>query len=145
MGDNPSWPHSSFKNDALAEAMYEEYLTGKSLKEVGEIFNRSYKVVWKAFSRRGYKLRRTGVRSGLNNYITFDNEKYSLLTDGYYHRTSDGYPLHKAIWEYNYGKIEDPDMYVVHHIDHNKLNNDISNLQLMTRREHSAHHAKEKK
>lgn len=31
---------------------------------------------------------------------------------------------------------------VVHHKDENKLNNDINNLQLMTRSEHAAHHAK---
>ena len=32
---------------------------------------------------------------------------------------------------------------VVHHKDHNKLNNDISNLELMTRSEHASIHAKE--
>ena len=31
---------------------------------------------------------------------------------------------------------------VVHHKDENKLNNEISNLQLMTRSEHAAHHGK---
>ena len=31
----------------------------------------------------------------------------------------------------------------VHHIDRNKTNNDLSNLQLMTRAEHAAHHGKE--
>jgi hypothetical protein len=33
---------------------------------------------------------------------------------------------------------------IVHHIDHNKLNNDISNLCLMTRKEHDKMHAKER-
>lgn len=32
---------------------------------------------------------------------------------------------------------------VVHHIDGNKTNNSLDNLQLMTRSEHSSHHAKE--
>ena len=31
----------------------------------------------------------------------------------------------------------------VHHIDHNRANNDLSNLQLMTRSEHSSLHAKD--
>lgn len=33
---------------------------------------------------------------------------------------------------------------VVHHIDGNGLNNDISNLQLMTKKEHDSYHAKQK-
>lgn len=32
---------------------------------------------------------------------------------------------------------------IVHHIDGNKLNNDISNLQLVTRKEHIAIHRKD--
>ena len=30
--------------------------------------------------------------------------------------------------------------YVVHHVDHDNRNNHVSNLQLMTRAEHAAHH-----
>lgn len=33
---------------------------------------------------------------------------------------------------------------VVHHIDENRSNNDLSNLQLMTRSEHTSHHRKKK-
>jgi predicted Zn-ribbon and HTH transcriptional regulator len=36
-----------------------------------------------------------------------------------------------------------PKGYVVHHKDHNKLNDDISNLALITRAEHANHHRKE--
>ena len=32
---------------------------------------------------------------------------------------------------------------IVHHIDHNTHNNDISNLELMTRADHAKHHGKE--
>jgi HNH endonuclease len=38
-----------------------------------------------------------------------------------------------------------PDIEVVHHIDGNKQNNDISNLQIMTRGEHTQYHAKLRK
>ena len=36
-------------------------------------------------------------------------------------------------------------IYDVHHIDHNRLNNDLSNLQIMTRSEHSKLHGEEKR
>lgn len=46
--------------------------------------------------------------------------------------------IHRVIWEYYYGKI--PAGYDIHHIDHNPLNNDISNLQMLTKKEHAAIH-----
>jgi len=49
---------------------------------------------------------------------------------------------HKLIMETKLGrKLKKEE--VVHHIDGNKTNNNLDNLQLMTRSEHSSHHAKE--
>lgn len=45
---------------------------------------------------------------------------------------------HRVIWEQYHGKI--PKGYIIHHKDENKLNNDISNLQLVTRAQHSKIH-----
>lgn len=45
---------------------------------------------------------------------------------------------HRLVWEKYYGKI--PDGYQIHHIDFNKTNNDISNLQLVTPLEHKRIH-----
>jgi len=47
--------------------------------------------------------------------------------------------LHRAIWTHYNGPIKDG--YVIHHIDENKTNNDISNLQMMTRSDHCALHS----
>lgn len=57
--------------------------------------------------------------------------------DGYmkYNKTF----LHRKIWEDFHGK-KVPKGYVVHHKDHNKLNNKIENLELMSRSEHQRHH-----
>jgi flavin reductase (DIM6/NTAB) family NADH-FMN oxidoreductase RutF len=41
------------------------------------------------------------------------------------------------------GLTKMPPGHVVHHKDHNKLNNSADNLQLMTRAEHMSYHAKE--
>ena len=46
--------------------------------------------------------------------------------------------LHRAVWTYYFGEI--PDGYVIHHIDGDKSNNDISNLAIMTRIDHMKLH-----
>ena len=45
---------------------------------------------------------------------------------------------HVMVWEKHYGKI--PDGHQIHHIDGDKKNNDISNLQLVTALEHKRIH-----
>jgi predicted MarR family transcription regulator len=45
---------------------------------------------------------------------------------------------HRLLWEQTNGPI--PKGSVVHHVNHDKRDNRIENLALMTRQEHSAHH-----
>lgn len=62
----------------------------------------------------------------------------SLRNDGYYYITSkknNGKLLHRLIFEKYYGEI--PDGFCVHHKDHDKRNNNISNLELIPK---SVHH-----
>jgi len=50
-----------------------------------------------------------------------------------------------VVWlQHNPGFEAVPKGYVVHHLDHDELNNDISNLALMQKFHHIAHHAKQK-
>ena len=53
------------------------------------------------------------------------------------------YYLHRLLWELEHGPI--PIGHVVHHKDHDHRNNDLSNLELMTRAEHCVHHQDEVK
>lgn len=69
---------------------------------------------------------------------------YGYITKKGYHRVWDikekRYRLeHNIVWEEHYGKI--PDGMQVHHIDHNKLNNDISNLKLVDSLTHKRIHS----
>ena len=48
--------------------------------------------------------------------------------------------LHVYVWEKHNGKV--PKGYHVHHKDFDKFNNDISNLQILRRREHMMFHGK---
>ena len=49
--------------------------------------------------------------------------------------------IHRYVWEYYNGAI--PKGYDVHHKDHDKSNNDISNLELITKAEHTKLHSKD--
>lgn len=51
---------------------------------------------------------------------------------------------HQLVWAEAYDYALIPKGHVIHHIDGNKLNNTIDNLQLMSRTEHMRHHAKER-
>ncbi len=46
--------------------------------------------------------------------------------------------IHQAVWRYCVGKI--PTGCVIHHIDHNKNNNNVANLQCLTVTEHQQVH-----
>ena len=57
---------------------------------------------------------------------------------------SDGYIMkHHLVMEQHLGQFI-PDDYVVHHINHNRADNRIENLELMTFKEHSRLHMKER-
>lgn len=62
-----------------------------------------------------------------------------------YHQNSKGYflhndsLLHRVVWEFFFGEI--PDGYEIHHRDHNPANNQIENLQCLTKSEHHKLHA----
>lgn len=62
---------------------------------------------------------------------------------GYYHAHVGGTTklLHRAVWEYYNGAI--PNGYHIHHIDGNKDNNNINNLDMILASEHLSMHAKD--
>lgn len=67
----------------------------------------------------------------------FLDEVYTKQKGGHFVRGS-GRSLHREVWKYFFGEI--PVGFVIHHIDCDKNNNDISNLRLMTKEEHSILH-----
>ena len=69
----------------------------------------------------------------------FNGIVYGKSTSNNYGHYFKVFYLHRAVWTYYFGEI--PDGYVVHHIDGNKENNDISNLTIMTNAEHRKLHA----
>lgn len=65
----------------------------------------------------------------------FDGRKFTLKPGGHY---VSYFPIHQAVYNYYCGEI--PDGYIIHHIDENKADNDISNLECLTPTEHRRIH-----
>lgn len=64
------------------------------------------------------------------------------VVPGHPHATKNGYVLeHRVIMENHIGRLLSPSDEVVHHKDENKKNNNLSNLEIWSRSEHSKHHA----
>lgn len=77
-----------------------------------------------------------------NNYAIFNNVKFRLdQKTGYYRNSTLRKNLHRYIWEFFNGTA--PTNCHVHHIDHNKSNNDIKNLTLIEKTKHFKYHGKE--
>lgn len=82
--------------------------------------------------------------------IDFDGRRYHRHASGYYRfvptrkQTANGIistALHRDIWQHYNGPI--PDGHEIHHMDHDKGNNDLSNLQCLSRSEHKRLHGPE--
>tara|TARA_R110000868_G_scaffold131255_2_gene341197 strand:+ start:39 stop:461 length:423 start_codon:yes stop_codon:yes gene_type:complete len=118
--------------------MYDRYCQGYSIEEVAKESGRSRQTVHKMFQRRGYELR--PVRGPARDGVAYGGKSYSLGSTGYMRCTTGARELlHRLIWADINGPI--PDGYDIHHRDHNKLNNDPANLQLLSKSDHAALHA----
>ena len=75
----------------------------------------------------------------MSNVQVFDGIEFTEQENGYFRHSTLGLLMHRYVWEYYHGKI--PSGHDIHHIDFNKSNNDITNLQCLPRAEHKKLHA----
>ncbi len=114
------------------EDMYNWYKQGYSLSQVSRLYNITRQSVYAGFKKRGYVLR---AKNELPYQIE-DDIKFTLRNTGYYGMTTDDRMLmHRYVWEKYNGKI--PPKHDIHHINHNKSDNRIENLELYTKSEHA--------
>jgi len=66
-----------------------------------------------------------------------------LLVDFWNNGIRDVRSIHVLVYETFLGKI--PENHLVHHKDHDKFNNSVDNLEVMTSLEHNRHHIKGRK
>lgn len=122
------------------EKMYGMYKQGYSLQDIGLSFGVTRQSVYSRFKSKGLPLRPRKNKP----FIFVDGLKFTINRDGYYEcTTQDRLMLHNHNWEKINGKI--PIGYEIHHVDFNKINNSIENLQLVTPSEHTKIHALDRK
>jgi len=69
---------------------------------------------------------------------------YARTEPAHPHQNSNGfYPLHRVLVENQMGRLLRDDE-VVHHKDDDKSNNELSNLKVMRRTDHTSHHEADK-
>ncbi|PWU07229.1 MAG: hypothetical protein C5B43_00615 [Verrucomicrobia bacterium] len=87
--------------------------------------------------------RKGSIQSGKGlEHVFYKGLKYRIQSCGkYYYRNQPEHLLHRTVWIDHYGLI--PEGYVIHHKDHNWRNNDISNLEMVNRKEHGKIHNKD--
>lgn len=124
---------------ATTQKMYDRYCAGLSLAQVAAEFGVSRQTVYTRFMRRGLSMRE---RKAPLPHIDYGGRRFTLGVNGYYRATEgDRAYLHRTIWITENGPI--PDDWDVHHRDHDKTNNDLTNLTAMTKADHARLHAAE--
>lgn len=70
-----------------------------------------------------------------DNHQKFDGMLFNKNKGGHFTNHAS---MHRAVYTYYYGEI--PEGYEIHHVNENKADNDISNLAMLTKSEHSKIH-----
>jgi hypothetical protein len=131
------------KNEKYKNA-YKLYNQGMSLAQVGKVIGVTRQAVYEAFRVRGYVMRK---KKFLPVYV-YNGRKFTINHNGYYRSTDrkGTHLLHRYVWETERGAI--PDSWDIHHIDEDKTNNKINNLECLPKAEHtrkySPHHNQHK-
>jgi len=120
------------KRNIIYDEAYQSYLDGLSLQQVASQIGVTRQCVYKAFMKRGFILRGPNFRPSQ----FYNGKKFTLRNTGYYSLTTDDRCLmHRYIWECEVGAI--PDGWDIHHIDNNRANNVINNLECLPKAEHT--------
>lgn len=119
------------------------YEQGYSCAEIGKMVCASRQAIWGLLKNHKVKTR----EKKLLPFIMYDNKKWTISkTTGYYRQTinrKEHISLHRYVYEKETGQ-KIPAGYDIHHIDCDKTNNKLENLECLPKAEHtkkySPHH-----
>lgn len=123
--------HPKRRNNDRVAAMYALYETGVSLKKVATVYGVTRQAAYDVFRTRKYPLR----TKPLKDLTVVDGHRFSRAIDGYLRGTIAGrrVDLHRYVYEKKFGKV--PDGCVLYHSDGDKLNNALSNLRVVKKKD----------
>lgn len=109
------------------------YNNGYSCGQIAVMLGVSRQAVWEKLKNNNVKLR----KKKLLPYIIYDDIKFTISSNGYYRATrrDKHISLHRYKYEKEVGKI--PSGYDIHHKDFNKINNNIENLECLSKSDHT--------
>lgn len=117
----------------------QKYYEGYSCSQLSIMYGVTRQSIHSVLTRMGTTFRKTKLLP----FIMYDGKKWTVSkTTGYYRSTTDRHThtsLHRYIWEKHNGKIQDG--FDIHHIDNNKTNNNINNLECLLKSEHTRLHS----
>lgn len=120
------------KRNPIYDQAYQDYLDGLSLAQVAQKLGVTRQCVFKAFDKRGFVLRGPNFKPSQ----IYDGKKFTIRAHGYYELTTGNRMLmHRYVWEMEKYKI--PSGWDIHHINENKEDNRIENLECLPKSEHT--------
>lgn len=136
----PSWPIRQVDRNILYNLYWNDNF---SLFQIATKFKVTQPTVTQWFKRFKIKTRNNKEAAQIAKKVGRITNKNQFVSGGYmwiykpdYHRSHKGYTQeHLFIWEQK-NKKQLPRGFVIHHKDGNKLNNNLDNLILLSRREH---------
>ena len=122
------WPRSKKMTE-----MYSLYCEGNSLAVVAKVFGCTRQSVHGLFKYNNLAMR--SVAKPLE-FVEFNGGKYTIRNTGYLGRTNEERSLlHRDVWEFYRGPI--PSGYDIHHMNEDKRDNRIENLECLPKAEHT--------
>ena len=112
------------------------YKQGFSCSEIGKMLGASRQAIWEKMKHANIPTRKKRVFP----YVMYDGVKFTQSEYGYYRATGreKHISLHRYKWLKEVGKI--PNGCDIHHKDRDKTNNKISNLECLSKSEHTKKH-----